>query len=66
MSITQAAWIIGIVVVTGLLAVIACRRSSQISRAEEAEEAYRTVCREDARLRAKASYSSIMEALRDE
>ena len=61
MTITQAAWIIGIIVVTiGIPAVAACVRGSQLSRFQ------RRRGRENARLRAAISKSSIMGALRDE
>ena len=59
MSITQAAWIIGIIVlVIGVPAVCACIRSSQKSKL------LRKVNKQNARLRATMSYSSIMEVLR--
>jgi len=59
MSITQAAWIIGIIVLAvGIPAVCACIHSSQLSRW------LREAGRENARLLAQMSHDSIMEALR--
>ncbi len=59
MTTTQIAWIAGIVFISlGLLAVNAIRRSSQLSAS------LRRSGQEQARLRAKLSKGSIMEALR--
>jgi len=61
MSITQIIWIAGIAfVILGVLAVSGCILSSQLSRS------LRQSGRENARLRARMSHGSIMEALRDE